>query len=405
MRKFYDLGYGDRRLMLTLSARKLPGDWGALSQRSSVCLRLTRNENLPTAAKGRHALLVHSGNRKLDDTFAVNLFIDPAGAVAGGGIKLPNEFQYLDEGDVIRLNPVDQSLRVLYRRGSKHNSLLVTERCNHYCIMCSQPPRDIDDSYIVNELLEAIPLMSQDTYSIGITGGEPTLLGAKFLALLHSLKVNLPGTALHVLSNGRRFTDTHFCKTIAEHNHKNLMFGIPIYSAEPEKHNFVVQSEGAWNETIEGIINLKRFGIRVEIRIVMHKETWPGVVDLAEFIRRNLPMVDHVAFMGLERMGFGITNWNYLFVDPREYSPTLERAVQRLAQSFINVSIYNIALCLLPESLHKFARQSISDWKNDYLETCGICEKKSLCSGFFSSTLEAFKPLVKPFLPEKLART
>ena len=244
--------------------------------------------------------------------------------------------------------------------------------------------------------------MSQDTYSIGITGGEPTLLGAKFLALLHSLKVNPPGTALHVLSNGRRFTDTHFCKTIAEHNHRNLMFGIPIYSAEPEKHNFVVQSEGAWNETIEGIINLKRFGIRVEIRIAMHKEKWPGVVDLAEFIRKNLPMADHVAFMGLERMGFGITNWKYLFVDPRDYALTLERAVLRLSQAFINVSIYNISLCLLPASLHEFAKMSISDWKNEYLEACSMCEKKATCSGFFSSTLEAFRPLIRPFTPESL---
>ena len=295
------------------------------------------------------------------------------------------------------MNPADHSLRVLYRRASKHNSLLVTERCNHHCIMCSQPPREIDDSYIVDELLEAIPLMSQDTGSIGITGGEPTLLGDKFLALLHSLKANLPGTALHVLSNGRKFTDANFCKAIADQSHCNLMFGIPIYSAEPERHNFVVQSEDAWNETVEGILNLKRFGIRVEIRVVMHKETWPGVVDLAEFIRRNLPMVDHVAFMGLERMGFGVTNWQYLFADPREYASALERAVRRLTQARINVSIYNIALCLLPEALHAFSRKSISDWKNDYLEACGACEKKGSCCGFFSSTLESFRSLIKPF--------
>jgi hypothetical protein len=29
---------------------------------------------------------------------------------------------------------------------SAQNSFLVTERCNYYCLMCSQPPRDVDNA-------------------------------------------------------------------------------------------------------------------------------------------------------------------------------------------------------------------------------------------------------------------
>jgi His-Xaa-Ser system radical SAM maturase HxsC len=379
--------------MLTLSARKLNGDLEGLTRR---VFRVTENPNLPTAARRIHALLHKSGHVP-ESGFGMNLIVGEGSATPRTAI-LPSEFAHLRDGDIIRIDSNERSIRVLYRKESRSNSLLVTERCNHYCVMCSQPPREVDDSYIVRDLLEAVPLMDPDTTSLGITGGEPTLLGDSFLTLLRSIRNNLPDTSLHILSNGRNFKKLELCQAIAEQSHRDLMFGIPVYSADPEIHNYVVQSENAWSETLEGIINLKRVGIRVEIRVVMHRDTVGGLENLAEFIRRNLTMVDHVAFMGLERMGFGATNWNYLFVNPREYAPILERAVRILDHAKINTSIYNTPLCMLPDRLHRFALQSISDWKNDFPTACEPCSLKHQCAGFFSSTVETYGPLVKPKL-------
>jgi hypothetical protein len=56
-------------------------------------------------------------------------------------VVLPNDFSYLSGGDVLRLWPAKNTVRTLYRRSTNYNSFLVTERCNHYCLMCSQPPR------------------------------------------------------------------------------------------------------------------------------------------------------------------------------------------------------------------------------------------------------------------------
>ena len=55
-----------------------------------------------------------------------------------------------NDGDVIAIQPSSLRFRTLYRRNSKHNSLLVTDRCNHYCLMCSQPPKDVDDRWILD---------------------------------------------------------------------------------------------------------------------------------------------------------------------------------------------------------------------------------------------------------------
>jgi hypothetical protein len=62
-------------------------------------------------------------------------------------ISVPAKFNYLSDGDVIGFHPQSGRFRTLYRRASAHNSILVTDRCNHYCLMCSQPPKEVDGNY------------------------------------------------------------------------------------------------------------------------------------------------------------------------------------------------------------------------------------------------------------------
>jgi His-Xaa-Ser system radical SAM maturase HxsC len=296
------------------------------------------------------------------------------------------EFAYLSDGDVIRVEPVRDAIQTLYRRGSRSNSLLVTERCNNYCVMCSQPPKDHDDSWIVDDLMQAIPLMSPDTPEIGITGGEPTLLGQRLVELVQHLRDHLPRTAVHILSNGRGFASGGLAGALARLRHPDLMIGIPLYADVPEHHDYVVQARGAFDETIRGILNLKREGVRVELRFVIHAETYAGLPAFARFVARNLLFVDHVALMGLELMGFARTNLDALWIDPLDYQRELREAVETLDRSGLRVSIYNTPLCVLPPELRRLARASISDWKNTYMDECNGCGLRAQCGGFFASS-------------------
>src|SRR5262249_35010842 len=106
----------------------------------------------------------------------------------------------------------------------------------------------------------------------------------------------------------------------------------------------------------------------------------------ARFIARNLPFVDHVALMGLEMMGFVRMNLDALWVDPADYQAALKRAVVHLHEHAMSVSIYNHQLCVLDRDLWPFARKSISDWKNEYLEECTGCAAQEQCGGFFASS-------------------
>jgi His-Xaa-Ser system radical SAM maturase HxsC len=342
----------------------------------------------PSSSSADHdAILLRAPDAPVAPGFRAYLFGRATGAVnINDAYVLGPEHDYVRPGDVVRIDPRRGSLTSIYRAGSAFNTFLVTERCDNYCTMCSQPPKPHDDSWLVDDLERAIPLISPDAAEIGISGGEPALLGSRLVRLLCLMREHLPRTAVHVLSNGRGFSDPAFARAIADARHPDLMLGIPLYADLPELHDYIVQARGAFNETVRGIINLKRRRVRVEVRFVIHNGTFERLPDFARFVARNLTFVDHVALMGLELVGFARSNIETLWVDPLDYQRELADAVAALTRAGMHVSIYNHQLCTLDRALWPFARKSVSDWKNTYFDECVSCAQRDACGGFFASS-------------------
>lgn len=315
--------------------------------------------------------------------------------------KLPAIFDaehlaHLNDGDIVRLDFSRGLARTLYRRESQYNAIFATDRCNSNCLMCSQPPKDVDDSDVIEEHLRLVSLIPPTTEKLGITGGEPTLLGEGLLRLLGACKEHLPVTRLHMLTNGRTFSDRAFAEAVARVGHPDLVLGIPVYSDVAWQHDYVVQADGAFTQTILGLHNLARFGVRLEVRVVVHRQTWQHLARLSQFIYRNLSFVEHVAFMGLEMMGYTKTNLRALWIDPADYQDSLHSAVEFLDWTGMHVSIYNHQLCVLKRELWPFARKAISDYKNIYLDECLHCGVVDDCGGLFKSAERIHSAHIRP---------
>ena len=300
-------------------------------------------------------------------------------------VNIPG-LDHIELGDIVLINP-NGTVYTLFRVKSKHNSLFITNRCNSNCLMCSQPPRNIDDlDYYFNVNSNLIKQIPRSTKELGITGGEPTLLGDRFITLIEQITNYLPDTEIHVLTNGRSFAWKDIPQKISYVGNKRIVFGIPLYSDYYQLHDYIVQAKDAYNQTVLGIHNLARYEQRVEIRIVLHKQTYKRLPSLAKFIYMNLPFVEHIAFMGLEYTGYTHHNSNLLWMEPSKYANELEDAVNYLDSMGMNVSIYNLQLCLLKRELWKFARKSISDWKREYLFECNSCKVLNECGGVFATS-------------------
>jgi pyruvate-formate lyase-activating enzyme len=187
-------------------------------------------------------------------------------------------------GDVIALRPGSSMIHVLYRRGAKSNVLFITEQCNSRCLMCSQPPRNIDDRWRVTELFTLVTLIDKHEPWLGVTGGEPTLLGHHLFDLIRHCHEVLPQTGLHILSNGRAFCHQELAAQIRATGHPKLVWAIPLYADSADLHDYIVQARGAFDETVRGLYALAAAGQAIEIRVVLHRQTIPRLNQLAYFI-------------------------------------------------------------------------------------------------------------------------
>ena len=296
------------------------------------------------------------------------------------------------EGDVVVLNQKGEIIFV-YEITSCHNAIMATERCNHRCIMCPQPPvlQEKDKTHVN---LKLISLMDKDTQEIGITGGEPTLIGDKLFILIRQIQKQLPKASISILSNGVKFADKEYAMKLAKCRHQDLQIDIPLFSDITEEHNRIVGAN-TFYKTVQGLYNLALFRQRIGLRIVVHKQTYKRLPQFADFIYHNFPFVSQVAFMQMETTGLAKENFDDLWIDPYDYNEQLREAVLLLADRGMKPYIYNAQLCVLPEDIRCYAQQSISDWKDIYIPECEGCALKGQCAGFFESNRQAYSTHIR----------
>lgn len=306
---------------------------------------------------------------------------------------------HLDDQDILTFSLVHKRLYVQWKNKSHSNSVLLTERCDNYCIMCSQPPKSAPDSHLLdnaNSLVSALKLVQAEHPVIGLTGGEPTLYGTKLVNLIERILKELPSYDIHLLSNGRRFAKEGFCDDFAEVLTDRLVIGIPIYGSIAEEHDYTVGAQGAFFETVQGLQNLLERSAQIELRVVLQKSTCFNLTAITDFIVRNLHGVSQVSLMGLELMGFARSNFGAVWVDPIDYLNELRRSVLLLEAHGFNPRIFNHQLCVIDPEIRRFAVRSISDWKQDYDAACDSCVVKADCGGFFSSSDLAISRAIRP---------
>lgn len=355
----------------------------ATSIDGSCIKKFTSSANIPYEERSDYIIPFTKLNTDEDNANwgVVILKTPPKISTSFDWIVLTDYFEDFSDDDVLLIN-APKIIRRLYHRGSNSNSIFLTSRCNSRCLMCPQPPKE-NEEVDFQLVLKQIELLPDNIEEICITGGEPTLTGEKLTTVLKKLAEKNPSTHVHVLSNARLCEQNNFARSLANTGLTKLSFGIPLYSSTPEMHNYIVQNKQAFDETIKGIYNLANNGVGIEIRVVLQKQTIPGLKELAHFIYNKFPYASHVAFMGMEHMGYVKKNFEYLWVSPNDYQDQLFTAIRYLQIRGINCSIYNLPYCLTEKDLWPFLRNSISDYKVDFDESCNVCSMKSECCGLF----------------------
>ena len=285
----------------------------------------------------------------------------------------------VENGEIWIVFPESKQINRFFRPSANANTLMFTERCDQYCIMCSQPPKNKD--YPFWDLFhQAILSLPQNSF-LGISGGEPLLEKALLFDLLEKCIASRPDIQFHILTNGQHFKreDVEALKSI----NPNILWGIPLYSSEPSIHDKVVGKEGAFEILLDNILNLYLSGGKIELRTVLLQQNVAYLSHTANFIADKLPWISFWALMQLEPIGFARIDYAEKFYDNSSNFNLIRMALDTARLKGIPSRLYNFPRCTVESSYRDLTNKSISDWKNKYLESCFKCPEKNLCCGFF----------------------
>jgi len=300
-------------------------------------------------------------------------------------IIAPELNEHFNEGDVLEIDNKNKKIRTVLSSLSNENTLLLTEQCENRCLFCSQPPNSLPDIHLYNRATMA--LLNYDSKDlIGITGGEPTINRDAFIGMLKVLKSLKNITPLHILSNGRNLGNiTFYTEVMKEAEKRSIIWGIPLYGHKSSLHDMIVGSKGAFNDTLNGLLNLSASMHEIELRIVIVKQNYKFLEHILDFINNSFPNIRTISLMNLEPVGWAKKNYEELYISVEEQNQYLTALISTFNIFRFDIKLLNYPLCLLNEKLRPYAVKSISDWKNYYPEECSLCIYKSECCGYFSS--------------------
>jgi His-Xaa-Ser system radical SAM maturase HxsC len=284
------------------------------------------------------------------------------------------------DGDIVLVDPVGRRTERLLRAGSRHNTLLATERCDQLCLMCSQPPKKTHIDRFA-EYGQAC-ILAEPNSVIGISGGEPTLFKAELLAMVEAVLSERPDIRFHILTNGQHF-DIDDVERLRNPLYRRVQWGIPLYASQAVLHDEIVAKAGAYDRLHQSFIHLLRAGASIELRTVVLKSNLADLANLASHLSTNLRFIHGWSIMQLEHIGFARRRWAELYVDHRyEFAPIAE-AINRATLFGIDVALFNFPRCTVPPAYRALAPASISDWKRKFMAGCNDCREQAACSGFF----------------------
>jgi His-Xaa-Ser system radical SAM maturase HxsC len=301
-------------------------------------------------------------------------------------VLCPEFSSSFSDGDIVFINSRRKKIIGFLCKSAKNNTVLVTEKCDNLCDFCSQPPNENSDTHLfINAAQAIIEFNSKDV--VGITGGEPTINKSKFLKFIDMLNIANNNTPLHILTNGRAFSDVDFCKEVVRKTkNRDVVWGIPLHGHNQALHDECVSSKGAFKDTVNGLINLSYSGAYIEIRTVVTKKNYRFLKNITELINSSFAFIPVHAIMNLEPKGWAKRNFDNLYISATDQISYIEDCVVYSGLINQEVVLFNYPLCTIPDNLRGSYRKSISDWKNYYPDFCDNCNEKELCGGFFVSS-------------------
>ncbi|HEV8222922.1 MAG TPA: radical SAM protein [Streptosporangiaceae bacterium] len=222
-------------------------------------------------------------------------------------------------------------------------SIHLTDLCNSRCSFCVVgSPLVKTDSVRWGDIVAFLLDNAESSFeSVNLHGGEPTI-HPRLLDVLSLIQALGYGEA-QIQTNGRRLKDADFVAQLSDRGVRLLV--ISLHGATAELHDSLTQAPGGFAETIAGIRNAKRAGLRIRTNTVVTKQ---NLHELGDIARLCLDLqVDHVNISNLHPVGSGYFALDSMAPSAGELRTFLGGALDTLTGGGGVVTLEGFPLCVI----------------------------------------------------------
>ena len=236
--------------------------------------------------------------------------------------------------------------------------------CNNDCRFCVQAHKKQFGNKSTDQLKEYLSQAAQDRYqTVVFTGGEPTIRPDIIELVKHAKSSGF--NVIKVQSNGRRFANIDFCKEMISAGVNQ--FNPALHGHNSKIHDYLTQTEGAFNQTVKGIINLKILNQKVITNSVITQTNYRHLPQLALLLVKL--KVDQIQFAFVHAVGNAWKNFDTVVPRKLLVAPYVKKALNISINSGVVAMTEAIPYCFMAGYEDFVAEERIPDTKIFDLDT------------------------------------
>ncbi|MHA1772073.1 MAG: PqqD family peptide modification chaperone [Candidatus Thorarchaeota archaeon] len=241
------------------------------------------------------------------------------------------------------------------------SEIALTYRCNNRCRFCyAYSPYRKSGEMTTEEVKRVIDIIADDAHvpSLSFTGGEPTLRKDLFELIRYGREKDL---RMNLITNGRRCADPKFVQKLVDAGLNSAQ--VSIEGPDAETHDYIVGVPGAFEQTVQGIKNLRKTDIYTHCNTTICRPNMDKLEQLVDF-HKDVLGLSYFSMNMVIYTGSAVKFREELQVKYSEIGAIVERVLRRSKKKGIQFVWYApTPICLFNPIAHGFGAK-----------TCAACD-------------------------------
>jgi len=229
--------------------------------------------------------------------------------------------------------------------GARQLYFTPTYACNSDCIMCgvAKWKRDSRQSFSLAKCRQLIDDMKLEPGDVlEFSGGEPTIYKG-FGEIAEYAKSTYDANVV-VLSHGRSLKSEKFVRSLVGRGIDRFI--IPLFSDDPELHDYITQAPGSFEQTCAGFENLEAYGFDYTIKFIAMRPNHTHALRTYRLKQKRFAKARFI-ISGYQLMGEAITNAEDVSVAHSKVKPSIAAVLAEATAAGETVPVFMFPMCLV----------------------------------------------------------